>query len=158
MIAKLDRNLYQNYRTSKRRSDDKCIRNGRTVYWRSAQVYTVISVWPIDFHCYLIQCLYSYMIAMIYRNLFKITEPQNGAARKPGHGSNTTLESIDFTLQHPASSVPSDPPSHGLLAEMTAAQKQQKKRNRESYLEAVSTGSVNDIRPSGRVSTEPVDL
>ena len=58
----------------------------------------------------------------------------------------------------PASSVPSDPPSHGLLAEMTAAQKQQKKRNRESYLEAVSTGSVNDIRPSGRVSTEPVDL
>ena len=90
--------------------------------------------------------------------LANFADGKNGAGKRSGHGSNSTLASIDFTLQQPAASLPTDSSNTGLMAEMAAAQKQQKKRNRESYLEAVSTGSVNDVRPDGRTSTEPVDL
>ena len=89
---------------------------------------------------------------------------------RAGQGSSTTLQSIDFTLAQPSSS--SNNGSTNGLAEVPKSNNGQKdvlkskKRNRESYLEAVSSDQFEEIIPSrpppprndGRVSTEPIDL
>jgi hypothetical protein len=66
------------------------------------------------------------------------------------------MESIDFTLAQPSVNGS----TYGLA--LSAAEiAQKKKRNRESYMEAVSMGSVNDIQnisKDGRTSSEPIDL
>jgi hypothetical protein len=66
------------------------------------------------------------------------------------------MESIDFTLAQPSVNG-----STNGLALSAAEIAQKKKRNRESYMEAVSMGSVNDIQnisKDGRTSSEPIDL
>ena len=103
---------------------------------------------------------------------------QSGVKSRSGQGSSTTLQSIDFTLAQPSNNGSTNglaevPKSNNGQSDVPKSNNAQanvfksKKRNRESYLEAVSSDQFQEIIPSrppppppdnGRTSTEPVDL
>lgn len=73
---------------------------------------------------------------------------QNGVVARRNHGSNSTLSSIDTLGEFPRP-VATNPGG-------SAANNDRRKRVRESYMEAVSMGSLNDDRSS--MTSDPVEL
>jgi len=71
---------------------------------------------------------------------------QNGVVARRNHGSNSTLSSMDSIGELPPSRITTNP----------GGGSDRKRRVRESYMEAVSTGSLNDDRSS--MTSEPIDL
>merc|ERR1719219_154373 len=71
---------------------------------------------------------------------------QNGVVSRRNHGSNSTLSSVDSIGELPR--IATNPGGGG--------GNERRKRVRESYMEAVSTGSLNDDRSS--MTSDPIDL